>query len=451
MSDILETQLLQNADRAAEDLAKQSSDSNFRTDLDPARESALDDAFSTISAAAPPANDAAHGYENGGAVNPLEGAPKAAPKAAAPVEPAAAAAAEPSPAAETSTKAPRGLLDDIVAPDPSTAPAPAADPYGDVKLRSDASPKTRETFEQLKTVAKQREEAAQLRFTEAEKLRTELATKVAELEKRTAAPETAAELKELRQFRAQFDTANDPEFRQKFDSRTQENYTAIYGKLQAHGLPATEIEKLKGFSSTDRDNAIDGFLGKLPAVDRKYIEAKLLGNVNIADERERALGEARGKADEILAARKSAPVQHATQRINEVAALVQPELTRLPFIHVKPVPAGAGPEDVKRLESENATALALQEQLRNAITDDSPASRARAALSVPLARHYSQAYATEKARADALQKKLDGITSASATSRTARSSAAPAAAAPAATIHADPGDALDELFNANRG
>ena len=33
------------------------------------------------------------------------------------------------------------------------------------------------------------------------------------------------------QFRAQFDTENDPQFRQKFDARIEANYAAIYDRL----------------------------------------------------------------------------------------------------------------------------------------------------------------------------------------------------------------------------
>lgn len=446
--------VLEQADRAAEALARSNKES-LRPELDPAREAALDNAFAEVSGSAP-AGDAQtdpnqFGRENGGVKPPVEGTPAE--------ETAPAAETKPAPqstevvdakltAEEPKTKT---LLDELI-PDATkpaaTEPVKPADPYGDVKLRSDASPKTRETFEQLKTLAQQREQAAIKQAEDARAAAAALEARIKELEARTVPDEVKKDLEELRKFRAQFDIERDPEFRQKYDGRVETNYTAIYAKLQQHGLPASEIEKLKGFSQSERDTAIERLASKLSGLDRRTVEAKLLDNVNIAEERQKTIEDTRRRAEEILKERSNAPVQEAQKRIQEIATLVQPELARLPWIHAKEIPATAAPEEKKRLEADNARALELQEQLKTAIVDDSPVARARAALSVPLARHFSTAYAAEKARADALQAKLDAINQAGATSRTARTSAAVAA-----TRAPDPnskpkeaGEAIDDLF-----
>jgi len=430
------------ADAAAEALAKSQTESHS-ADSDPAREADLDAAFAEASKLTPP-EGAEFGKENAGVQTAIEGAPKPGeePKPDADEAAAAAAAAE---AAAAKTAPRKGLLEDLEA-DPKPVPA-VEDPYGQVKLRSDASPKTRETFEQLKTVAKQREDAAALRATEAETKLTELQTKVADLEKRTVPDDVQNELKELRSFRAQFDTANDPEFRQKFDSRTNGNYESIYNKLTAHQLPAEELAKLKAFSPEQRDTAIEKFLSLLPTGDRKFIEAKLLDNINVADERDRALQEARVKADEILAKRKGEPAQQVAQRDSAIAAKLKPVLQTLPWLHAKDIPANTAPEDKKRLEAHNEAANFYVSQLRKAIVDDSPEVRAEAALAVPLAHYFRTNFQAEKARADALQAKLDGITRASTTSRTARTDAgARGAQPPPAAVHQNTEDALDALF-----
>ena len=328
---------------------------------------------------------------------------------------------------------------------PATAAA-ATDPY-DVKLRSDASPKTRETFEQLKTIAKQREDAALADAATAKQSLSELQTKVAELEKRTVPDDVKTELEELRQFRAQFDTQNDPAFRQKFDSRIDGNYSTIYAKLLTHGLPQSEIDKVKAYAPADRDANIENWIAKLPSMDKKYIEAKLLDNINVADERERALQEARGKANEILAAKKDAPVQATAQRDAAVASILRPVLDKLPWIHVQPIAQNAAPEDRKRIEGENKFALEMQDALKRSVVDDSPATRAEAALAVPLAHHFRAQFLAAQAKLEALQKKLDGISAASSTSRIARSTASSAAPAKQVDPNKSGEEAIDELFN----
>lgn len=444
------------ADAAAEEAVKNRS-TEFSREIDSARESALDDAFAEASKKTGPA-EGELGFENGGVRPPVEGTPKdedcppgaaeadAVEKAEKDKADADKAEADRVAAEKAGTPpARKSLLDDLAGTQPGQQ-TPPADPY-DIKLRSDASPKTRETFEQLKTLAKQREEAAKTEATAAKQSLEELQTKVAELEKRTVPDEVQGELKELRAFRAQFDTANDPEFRKKYDTRVDQNYESIYNKLKYHQLPDAELAKLKAYSPDKRDAAIEKFLELLPQGDKKFIEAKLFDNVNVADERDRALQEARTKADELLAKRKGEPAQQIQQRDAAVANLLKPAVAKLDWLHKKDIPANAAPEDKKKLEAWNKSAENYVDSLRRAIVDDTPEVRAEAAIAVPLAFYFRSAYSEQKERADKLQAKLDSIGVASATSRTARSTASSGAALPAAPVnHASAEEALDALF-----
>lgn len=455
---------IQAADRRAEELAK-SQREPFNRDIDPAREADLDAAFEAATAGKPAKSDEPDpsllGRENGGVPQPLDGAPKAEELAAAKAtadKAAADAAAEVAAAKAAATSAakpvdpnapPKGLLEDLTATE-APKPATVADPYA-VTLRSDASPKTKETFEQLKLAAKQREDAALAQAADVQKKLDEANVKVGELEKRTVAPEVDAELKELRQFRAQFDTANDPVFRQKFQSLIDANYTAIYAKLAEHGLPAAELDKVKTFSPAARDQQIDEWAQKLPSLDRKQIEAKLLANINVTDERDKALQEARTNADKLLAERGSLPAKQTAQRDQAVAALLKPVLGKLPWILVQDVPANAAPEEKKRLEADNKFAVSMQAALRTAIIDDSPAIRAEAAIAVPMAHYYRAQHAAEKARADKLQEKLTAIEGASATSRISRAANISTSAAPQQKDNQPAGEAIDDLFAAATG
>lgn len=461
--------IVEASDRAAEELAKRNKD-DIRPSIDPSREAELDAHFqahiekqgNTPAAVINPEN---FGRENGGVKIQLEGTPKeekpteeieTVPPGDTGTNPPATPGIPPvtPPVAPAADDKPKGLLDGLLAKPAAEAAAPAAekpaateDPYGTVKLRSDASPKTRETFDELKRVAKEREAAARQEAEAAKQSLSELQNKVAELEKRTVPDEVQNELKELRAFRAQFDTQNDPEFRSKFDARVDQNYESVYSKLTAHGFPASELAKLKAFSQADRDAAIENLLPKLPSLDRKYIEAKLFDNVNISEQREKALLEARQNADKLLAERKQAPAVQTAQRDAAVAEVLRPVLPKIPWLHVKEIPPTTAPEEKKRLEADNAFALQMQEALKTAIVDDSPRIRAEAAIAVPLAQYYQREFAKANERAESLQKQLDQIRSAGALSRTARSVASPnAAPAHEKEVPTNAADALDQLF-----
>lgn len=437
---------------------------NHRPEVDPAREADLDDVFNEVSKTQPPASDVELGRENNGVVMPIEGQPAAetAEEVAAREEAAevqkqkAADEAAATPKTDDTGKS-KGLLDQVLAEESAKPGTQAADPYGDVKLRSDASPKTRETFEQLKTIAKQREEAAIAKATEAQTKLDELSAKVAELEKKSLAPETEAELKELREFRAQYGAEHAPEFKQKYDGRIESNYASIYERLKVHGLRDTELQKLQSFSPAERDAAIENFLDQLSGsaegrASRRAIEAKLADNLNVSEERSKALAEIKGKAAEIVAKERSAPTEQKQQLFQETAALLKPALARLPWIHTKDIPANAPAEEKKALEAHNKFAAEVQESLKFVLTNDTPQARAESAIAVPLARHLQRENAQLTARAEAAEKKLAAIEAAGRTARTARSAASPnAAPAPSSRVADDPSDALDQVFKEVQG
>lgn len=345
-------------------------------------------------------------------------------------------------------KADKSLLDDLLISE--KVEKKEKDPYEDIKLRPDASPKTRETFENMKTTAREREKSANDRAAALEKTVSELSEKVKATEGKTATPEIENELKELRAFRAQFDTENDPEFKSKYDTKLNQNYETVYSKLKEHGLKDEVIATLKSLSSKERDENIETFLSKIPTASRRLIESKLVDNVSVSEQRRAELEGVRAKADQILADRAKAPVETTQKLESEIATRLRPALEKVDWIRVKEIPASVAGEEKVKLEKENAFALFAQDQLRKAIVDHSSASRAEAALAVPLAYYYkaqSADLATENA---SLKKELEGIRAASRTSRTARTSASPNPVTPKAESKQDATseDTIDELFAA---
>ena len=438
------------ADRASEALlarTRQSPGADVKPSIDPHREDELDSALDEVLKQMPEGTD-----QSKTAANQPE--PKATNRPETTEEPSKTTEVpQEKPAAETPS-AKKGILDDLLgdakADNPPVTPSvtPPVDPYESTKLRSDASPKTRETFEALKSVAREREATANARAADLEKRLAEIEPKLKELETREVPEDVKKELENLRAFRAQFDTENDPAFRNKYDSKIDSNYSSIYDRLKVHGLPDAEIAKLKSFSRDDRDRAIDSFLDKLPSPDRRFIESKLVDNAGTFDNRQKELAEVRSNADKILAEKAKAPVEQVQKRYDAIAEVLNPLLQQLPWIHAKQIPASAGAEERKSIEAENAFALEAQNHLREAITDDSPAIRARAAIAIPIALQFKRELTSTRAQLEAVTKELEGIKKASRTSRTANSSAAPInpSAKPAAPRDQDSGDALDSIF-----
>ena len=280
-----------------------------------------------------------------------------------------------------------------------------------------------------------------------EKTVAELSEKTKAFEGKTATPEVEAELKELRAFRAQFDTENDPEFKSKYTSKIDGNYETIYSKLQEMGLKNEVVEQLRKTPQAERDQHIESFLAKIPATTRRLIESKLVENVSVQEQRQAELSAARAKADEILAARAAAPAQSAEKLQAEIAGHLRPVLGKLDWIQIKEAPATASPTEKAAIEKANEFAAFAQEALKNAIVDQSPRARAEAALAVPLAHHFKARATALEAELTAVKKELDGIRRASQTSRTARTSASPTPApAPKKEEPASGEDAVDALF-----
>lgn len=416
---------------------------DVRPSVDPLRGDELDKIFDEASANQPPEADPMADAKKASGIKDEPADEPAKEAAKDPVDPAKEAAKEP---AKDEPK--KNLLDSLLSEEKKETPAAEKDPYEEVKLRADASPKTRETFEALKATAREREKAALEKAAALEKTVAELSEKTKSFEGKTATPEVEAELKELRAFRAQFDTENDPEFKSKYSTKIEGNYEAIFNVLHKdNGLKIEVVNQLKAMSPAERDQHIESFLAKIPATSRRLIEAKLIENVSVQEQRAAELSSARAKADQILAERAAAPAQSAEKLQAEIAGHLRPVLGKLDWIQIKEAPATASPAEKAAIEKANEFAAFAQETLKNAIVDQSPRARAEAALAVPLAHHFKARASALETELAAVKKELEGIRRASQTSRTARTSANPTpAAAPKKEEPASGEDAVDALF-----
>lgn len=328
------------------------------------------------------------------------------------------------------------------------------DPFAAHQLPANASAKSREHFDKLKTEAANREKAAIERASAAEQKAKELEERLAKVEQNTGKlpDEVEKELKELREHRALFDTENDPSFKKKFDARIGSNYEDIYSELKRHGLPDAEVAKLRAFDRQDRDAAIDGFVAKLDTASRRLIEAKLVSNISIEGERKAELQEIRGRANELVKNQQEAPALQHKQRVDAIANLVAPQIKQLGWLYVQDIPANTPPELRKQMEVNNEFALKLQSDLRSAIANDDPETRATAALSVPLAQWFAKQNRSLQAQVAELSAKLERITKSSSTSRLSdRATAKSDVPVKPVDVNSDPSDSIDNLFKAAGG
>jgi len=323
------------------------------------------------------------------------------------------------------------------------APAAEEDPYEKVKLRADASERTKDTFESLKKTAKEREAKVRAEAETARKELIELRTKVEDLSKRTVPDNIEAELKELREFRATFDAERDPEFQQKFTSRREQNNSTIFETLKRNGLKEALVEQVKALSYDEQVEQIARWAEKLSPRDKLLVNARLADNENVESDRQSALREIKAKAEQILSDRKTAPDAF----VEEAVKTLKPFLPQIPFLHPKEAPDNAPPAVKAEIEKHNAIAADSQKALLGFLNDQSPKTRSILALAGVLAPRYQAQLRDAEARIKTLETELGNIREAGRLSRTSRSSGTAERAAPKMNIFETSADeALDAAW-----
>lgn len=398
---------LEGYDPAPENIGSNQLNQNPETD------SALDALLSQETAAVQPAETPA------ATETPGEEAPKAAESPAEEPKTTEKPAEEPKstekPADAQKKPGDASFVDNLLKKDdaqkPADTPKAEEDPFDKVKLRSDASQKTKDTFEQLKKEARERLAAEK---AERERIAREYEEFKAKAPVENKLPEDVEkELKELREFRATFDIERDPEFQKKFDTRKSENYESIYSVLKGHQLPDSEIEVLRKMSEDERMEAISDLLEKLPQTSRLKIQAKFVENVSVDDERNRALSEARSRADTILKERAAEPAKKQESFYNEVATHAKNLASSVEFFNKVEIAPDTPPAEKARLEKQNKVAAQLQDLYVRVLADESPKAKAESALGLVYAHQLRSQLDDAQARVQQLEKEIADIKKAS--------------------------------------
>lgn len=298
------------------------------------------------------------------------------------------------------------------------APAEEEDPIikalNAVKLRADASQKTKDTFANLKQLSAEGLKAAkaELARERAERQKAiEDAAKAAreEVLKQAQVPDDVKnELEELRRLRARVDVESDPKFKEQFDTKREANYEEVYGVLAKYGLKESELKVLRGLGESEKIENITEMAAKLPPADKLKIEAKLFDNLNISDAREKALKDAREQAQKLHAEREQqtkAAQEQQTKAVQDAVTKFKGEA----LFKKREVPANTPAEEKKRIDAHNAFVDKLGKLFDDVVGDPAPAAKVEAAYGLVLAHQFKAQLDSANGQIAALKKELDGI------------------------------------------
>lgn len=340
-------------------------------------------------------------------------------------------------------------VDPPTPPEPKDDPAPPApeppkDNLDEVELPPYTKPNTRDQFAEVKKRAR---DTIAAKEAEIEKLRKERE----EFEQKASAalpPESAKELEELRNFRRSVDIENDPGFKSQFEGKIEANNDSILTKLKEVGMSDAQIDQIKKLGGPDQVDW-DSISGKIPAQLKRFIDAKLVQNQDLRDERAAAVEKARKDPNVFEKQRQETQAATLTKSANEY-------MSQFAWTAVKPVPSNATPEQKAKIEADNALATEAQKTVQAALKDYSPEVFAELAVGTAAAIKFKKDVEVLTAKAketsdnlakitkerDDLKAELEKIKKAGRTHRDSTTTVPPAPANPFATSGQD---ALDKL------
>ena len=297
-------------------------------------------------------------------------------------------------------------LDESSAPahhkDESSAPAPVVDPLDAIELPPNTKSKSAQAFGMLKEAAKKRISEMTTQLTEALNKITGLTQQVEEVKKTSGKlpPEVEKEISEARQFKASLDVENDPEFK-KYDSSLTENTDSIYKKLEIAGYTKENIDRIKELGGPE---AIDWepLFPKLPPQISRFIQATLIDNERLRDQKQKAMTSAKGNA--------VVYTQQRTQREEKSVQDIVSSFTKdLVWLQPKEVPAGATAEERTAIEQTNAAVKTYQDTLKGYLGSRTPERYAELAVGTLIAHRFKEELAVIKATQTESDKKLAAV------------------------------------------
>lgn len=300
-------------------------------------------------------------------------------------------------------------------------------------LPQGASPKSAEAFATIKVKAAQEISAREAQIEELKKKNQELEEKA----KHPVTPELEKEVTSLREWRAKLDVEADPKFKE-YDKQIASASEFIYAQLRKSEAVTpeviAEIKKYGGPHKVKLEKIFDAI--KDPTIQR-LVESKIADIEHISFNREQAINEAKDNVASYMEERQKEAEQAATQHNADTESILKRDSAKMEFLQKKQIPSGADESTRKSIESHNKAADELNQNIRDALADDSPEMRAIMLFGMAKLLHVQPKYDAAQARITELEKQLKEATSKieefknASTSRLRESAAPPSGKLPA--------------------
>jgi hypothetical protein len=267
-----------------------------------------------------------------------------------------------------------------VKPDAAAKPDDAAkgdtgvkpdDIFRDVQLPPGARPKSAEAFGQIKARATQEISERDKRI---EQLQKDIADRDAKLQSPVPA-ETLAELKELREFRAKFDIEADPKFK-SFDTTIGQSHEFIYAQMRKNpNITEDVITQIKKYNGPENVQMAKLFEVMQDPTAQRLIEGRLADIELQKFNKAQAQEEAKKNVSGYIAERQKQFEENRTGHNTATKRELDSILAKLDWMKTKTSDAKATDADKAAVAGHNKFVADMNQQLTNALADDSPEMR----------------------------------------------------------------------------
>ena len=296
-------------------------------------------------------------------------------------------------------------------PEPTPEPAPLEiDPSIDPDIAaiqppqniSEVNQNNWKALQQKASEYKQQAEQAEVLRQQLEQLKNESQSKVI--------PE---DYEELKQFRAVFDTQNDPNFKSKYDSPISTATESIYSILRKNGAPDEVINSIEEAGGPDKVNQNwwkTQALDRLPFTDAEKIKQNLVAMSDLKEGREKEINEMAAKRPEYLERQKTELVDKFYNTHQEMEQYASEIAKDIPWASFRKIEDSMSQQEKVEAAKHNNAVSVLQERFTAALYPTTPKTRAEVAAAAVASHVLSEQLRLEQASKAQIQAELQRLT-----------------------------------------
>ena len=307
---------------------------------------------------------------------------------------------------------PEPVAPELVAPEPIADPTP--EPQVDLSIDpdiasinppqniSEANQNNWKALQQKASEYKQQAEQAEVLRQQLEQLKNESQTKVI--------PE---DYEELKQFRAIFDTQNDPNFKSKYDAPISTATESIYSILRKNGAPDEVIKSIEEAGGPDKVNQNwwkTQALDRLPFTDAEKIKQNLVAMSDLKEGRDKEINEMASKRPEYLEKQKTELVDKFYSSHKEMEQYASEIAKDIPWASYKRIDDSMSQQEKVEAAKHNNAVSVLQERFTAALYPTTPKTRAEVAAAAVASHVLSEQLRLEQTSKAQIQAELQRLT-----------------------------------------